>query len=295
MSEKSKKTLKLLLKLLVTVGALWYVLRRIDPRELETSLSTAHGGWLFLAFVLFNASKIASALRLELFFEAIGLRIERGYNLALYYVGMFYNLFLPGGIGGDGYKIYLLAKRTGAGVKPLFSAILLDRLSGLTGLLFYALALFALSDYARSAGWWSVAASWTAAALLFPLAWWATARFFPAFLGVFRETMAWGMAVQLLQLLCAWAILAAIGVESYRIEYLTLFLISSVVSVLPLTIGGVGVRELTFLYGLQYIGQPPAMGVTFSFLFFIITALSSLFGLFWLNRVAAQPIQETRA
>jgi len=69
---------------------------------------------------------------------------------------------------------------------------------------------------------------------------------------------------------------------------MTLFLVSSVVAVLPLTIGGVGVRELTFLYGLEFIGEEPSLGVTFSFLFFIITAISSLMGLFLLNRLSVE-------
>jgi len=32
---------------------------------------------------------------------------------------MFYNLFLPGGIGGDGYKIYLLNKLSNKSIKSL--------------------------------------------------------------------------------------------------------------------------------------------------------------------------------
>ena len=292
MSAKPKRLLKLLLKLTVTAGALWYVLHKIDVDELKTSLALADGFWLFVALVLFNASKIASALRLELYFQALGLRLSRAYNLALYYVGMFYNLFLPGGIGGDGYKIYLLAKRFSKGIKPLFAAVLLDRLSGLAALVLYALVLFAFSDYAATLGHGSAAASLVLALAVFPVAWWATKRFFPDFLGVFKPTMLWGLGVQALQLLSALAILLAIGVEAFRLEYLTLFLLSSVAAVLPLTVGGVGIRELTFLYGLQAIGQRPEQGVTFSFLFFVITALSSLAGLFLLHRVDGQTSEE---
>ena len=67
------------------------------------------------------------------------------------------------------------------------------------------------------------------------------------------------------------------------IDYLTLFLISSVVAVLPISIGGIGVRELTFLYGFSLIGGDTTMAVTFSLIFFVITALSSLLGAFIRN------------
>ena len=286
-----KRKLKLLLKILLTTAALWFVLRKIDLERLEVSLQGAEPLWLLAAFVLFNLSKIASALRLNLYFEAIGLKLSQSYNLILYYVGMFYNLFLPGGIGGDGYKIYLLNRYFSHGVKRLFQAVLLDRLSGLAALLFYAALLYAASGYAGLYPATRLPAL-LIAALVFPAGYIATKRFFPLFLPVFKTTTLWGLGVQLLQLAAAWAIAGSLGIEEGMVEYLTLFLISSVVAVLPLTVGGVGVRELTFLYGLEWIGKEPTTGVTFSFLFFFITAISSLLGLFLLNRVEPKFLQK---
>jgi uncharacterized membrane protein YbhN (UPF0104 family) len=286
------KKLKLLLKISLTIVVLWFVLQKVDIDRLKFSLQSADSLWLFAAFILFNLSKIASAFRLNIYFEATGLKLSQSYNLILYYVGMFYNLFLPGGIGGDGYKIYLLNKHFRHGVKPLFQTVLLDRLSGLAALAFYACLLFAFSDYTKISGSWTAWVSLLLALSVFPVAYIATKWFFNAFLKVFDATMLWGLGVQLLQLLCAWTILASLSIDHAVLEYLTLFLVSSVVAVLPLTIGGVGVRELTFLYGLGYIGEEPSLGVTFSFLFFMITALSSLMGLFLLNRVTHTPKRE---
>ncbi len=279
-----KKKLKLLLKILLTGAALWFVFHKIEIERVAEALKFADPIWLFFAFLFFNLSKIASAFRLNIYFRAIGLKLTEAYNLALYYVGMFYNLFLPGGIGGDGYKVYLLNKHFKSGVKPLLQAVLLDRLSGLAALVLYACLLFSVSDYAALYHWATILAIF-AALLVFPISYLATKLLFKRFLSIFTSTMSWGMGVQLLQLLSAWAILKSLGIENMELEYLTLFLISSVVAVLPLTIGGVGVRELTFLYGLGFLGVDPTDGVTFSFLFFLITALSSLMGLFLLNRV----------
>ncbi len=279
-----KPKLKLLLKILFTVGALWYVLQKVELQKLQASLAGADALWLFGALLFFNLSKIASALRLNLYFRAIGLKLSEAYNLTLYYVGMFYNLFLPGGIGGDGYKVYLLNRHYKSGVKPLLQAVLLDRLSGLAALVLYAALLFAASDYASMLPY-ALPLALLVAAAVFPVAWLATRYLFGRFLSIFNTTMLWGLGVQLLQLASAWCILESLGVGLHQLEYLTLFLISSVAAVLPLTIGGVGIRELTFLYGLDTIGLEPSPGVTFSFLFFAITALSSLAGLFLLNRI----------
>jgi len=285
-----KKKIKLLIKILLTGAALWFVLEKSDIERLKESLQSADSIWLFIAFILFNLSKIASSFRLNIYFKAIGLKLSEKYNLILYYVGMFYNLFLPGGIGGDGYKIYLLNKQFKQGIKPLFQAVLLDRLSGLFALAFYACLLFAFSDYSELLGNWTKWMALILSILLLPTAYFATKWFFENFLRCFNQTLVWGFVVQLLQLLCALAIIKSLYIEDSNLEYMTLFLVSSVVAVLPLTIGGVGVRELTFLYGLEYIGEDPNLGVTFSFLFFIITAISSLFGLFLLGHLAGKDI-----
>jgi len=85
--------------------------------------------------------------------------------------------------------------------------------------------------------------------------------------------------VQLSQLICVFLILKSLGIEENIIAYLVIFLISSIVSVIPLTIGGIGSRELTFFYGATWLGLNESTSVGVSMLFFLITALVSLFGI----------------
>lgn len=54
--------------------------------------------------------------------------------MKLYWLGMFYNLFLPGSISGDAYKIVILKRRYNAPYKKTSAAVLLDRFNGLPGL-----------------------------------------------------------------------------------------------------------------------------------------------------------------
>jgi len=281
-----KQKIKFLLKIILTIAILWFVLYKIEIERLKESLKDIDLIWLFIAFMLFNLSKVVSSFRLNIYFKAMGLKLSEKFNLTLYYVGMFYNLFLPGGIGGDGYKVYLLNRYYKKGIKQLFKAILLDRISGLFALIFLSSLLFVFSDYSELLGDWGKLIALMFSILLFPIAYFLTRLFFNDFLKYFNQTLIWGFVVQLLQLLCALSIIKSLYIDYANLEYLILFLLSNVVAILPLTIGGVGVRELTFLYGLEFIGKEPSLGVTFSFLFFMITAVSSLLGLFFLNRVS---------
>ena len=277
--------LKTALKLLISLGLLALVFSQIDPKELVTTLKKCDPFWLFMAFLAFNASKILSAVRLNYYFKDLGLTLDEKTNLKLYYLGMFYNLFLPGGIGGDGYKIYLLKKYHGISIKDLTLAHLLDRLSGLVALLFLGAGLFLFSLYAQKFFWLKVLALMTLF-LSYPIFLWLHLRLFKKFATYIKETTLLGLGVQLLQLASAYAIIKALPQTVPMIEFLTLFLISSIVAVLPLTIGGIGAREATFLYGLKLIGHDPAIGVAFSFCFFLISAISSAIGIFFINIAA---------
>jgi hypothetical protein len=71
----------------------------------------------------------------------------------------------------------------------------------------------------------------------------------------------------------------ALSIEGNTIAYLVIFLVSSIVSVIPLTLGGLGSREVTFFYGAALLGLEESTSVGISVVFFLITALVSLTGI----------------
>ena len=94
-----------------------------------------------------------------------------------------------------------------------------------------------------------------------------------------------GLAVQCLQMLCMGVLLVYVGAPGVHfLAYLAVFLISSVAATLPLSIGGLGMREATFLFGVNLVHLDPAYGVIASSLFFLMTVFSSLIGALFLSR-----------
>jgi uncharacterized membrane protein YbhN (UPF0104 family) len=98
---------------------------------------------------------------------------------------------------------------------------------------------------------------------------------------VFWKTSSLSALVQLAQLGSVYAILMSLGIHVSTAEYLFIFLISSIVSVIPMTIGGIGSRELVFLYGALWLGLQEDRSVGISMVFFLITALVSLGGIWY--------------
>lgn len=269
--------LRVAAKIALSTAALWLVFRKIETGEMIALMGSARPAWLLLAVLLFNASQWFSAGRLNLFLRSADVRLPYFQNLVLYYVGMFYNLFLPGGIGGDGYKVYLLNRHFDTPVKKLILLLLHDRLSGLAGLLLLLLGLmFAFwpvkyINLLPAVSFLMIAAIAVYIALIY--------RFFSSLRSILTGSFVLSILIQGLQVLAALALFFSLGGSGNPGPYLMLFLCSSIAAVLPFTIGGIGARELVFVYGYQYLQIDQHLAVALSLLFFMITAISSLAGI----------------
>lgn len=277
MKSKLKPFFKVLLKLVITVAALWYVFAKIEVQQVFETIGQSKLFFLAGALLFFVLSKMLSSVRLNSYLASIGIHISQLANMKLYLLGMYYNLFLPGGIGGDGYKIYLLNKKYDVPTRRIFWAVMMDRIIGVVALGCMAVVLFCFVPGMGSYAWYA----W----LLIPLSVFATylifRRLFPYFLPVFRTTNLQSLVVQLLQLLSALLILLALKETGNLESYLFVFLISSMVAVLPLTIGGIGSREFTFMLGAQWLGLDLNLSIALSLLFYLLTAFTSLWGLIY--------------
>ena len=277
-----KNQLKTALKILLTVAALYLVFQKIDTAQLFELSKNLSWSWLLPAIVLFVGSKVATAIRLNYYFGNIQVSLSFWENWRLYLIGMFYNLFLPGGIGGDGYKVYLLNKEFKTPVKELLKASLLDRLGGLIAILVLLVGILLWIEFPLPFGDPLVINVLLLMGLLgtFPAFWILQKWLFSNFLPSFWQGIFWSLLGQLAQMTAVVCLLLALGVQDKMLAYQGVFLLSSLVAVLPLTIGGVGARELVMVYAHGYAGIEESVAVAFSLLFFLITAGTSLVGAF---------------
>ncbi len=273
-----KKLLKTLLQLIVTSAALYLVLKKTDVPKLGDIIRNANPWYLLLSLLFFNISKFINAVRLNRFFKVIGIELSAMYNLKLYYLGMFYNLFLPGGVGGDGYKIYVLQKNHGLKMINVFHAVFWDRLSGIIALIFLSLILLQPSSFVVHLPRF-VPYLWVLLIAVYPLARLLNKLFYKQFISVFTITSIESLLIQIAQVISAFFILKAISQNAHVVDYLVIFLISTIATIIPITIGGAGAREITFFYLLGFIQVGTNAGVALSLIFFVISAISSLAGI----------------
>ncbi len=277
MKQKIWSIVKLILKIGISGLSLYLVFTKVDFNELTAAVKSANPLYLLGALACFFVSTVITASRLNSFFKGIGLRISDLFNFKIYLLGMFYNLFLPGGIGGDGYKIFYLRKRMEIKARKLFLAIFFDRLSG-----FWALALIisALVIFIPRFGvpvWLPITVIAIGSAVYYLV----MKRFFTDYAHRFISTHLKAILVQSMQVICIMFLLFALHFDGKFSPYLFIFLVSSLVAVIPFTMGGLGAREIVFLYGADLFGIDERIGVLISLLFYCTSALVSLSGMYF--------------
>ncbi|MFD1631225.1 lysylphosphatidylglycerol synthase transmembrane domain-containing protein [Pseudopedobacter beijingensis] len=281
-----KQGLKLTAKIAITTFALYWVFKNTDIDLLWKNITKSDPLFLLLAILSFLLSQLFAAARVNIFFHQIKLSLNKFYNYKLYLVGMFYNVFLPGGIGGEGYKIYFLNKNFGTDKRQLITAIFLDKLSGLWAICLLICSFIPfieetsfLNIYSFSA----IIAGTTVYILLYKI-------FFKQFFTAFPKAHLHALGLQVMQVACVIFILFALKEDQDNLRllpYLTLFLASAFMALFPFTIGGLGARELVFLYGSKYLELDPQIAVTLSLLFFAVSAICSLPGGYFIFRPEA--------
>jgi uncharacterized membrane protein YbhN (UPF0104 family) len=186
---------------------------------------------------------------------------------------MFYNFFIPGGIGGDAYKIYVLNKKFKWEVKTLTSAVFVDRFTGLTAIgILISLLSYNLLPYKFLI--WLIP---IAIVLIIIVAYFILKHFFLKFLNIFYKTLGISILVQLLQIASVIFIIMSLGSHDNYLNYILIFLISSVLSIFSFS--GIGIREYIFYEASILLEIDSSFAVTIGLIFSIITAMISLFGI----------------
>lgn len=282
------------LKYPIALALLALLLSQLDLTALLNILKDADPLLLLAGLGCFTISQIGAVWRMNAYYRWNGRAIDAAYSLKLHYVAMFYNIVLPGGIGGDAYKVYVLKKNAQYPAREGIRIQLITRLNGLLVLIASLIVLggflpLPVQDVLLLA---AVIAALTALLSLYLLIIPWLLRFPRS-----QELRAipysiWVQGANLLSMICVWL---ALGGEGESIGYLILFQIAAVAGMIPITVGGLGIREFTFFYGAGLLSSgfgfslSPEMGVSISLLMFVIALMTALGGFIWIRRIGTMP------
>lgn len=135
--QKLRNALPTLIKIAVSAGGMILVLRQVNPADILDILLAADWRWVMATFFLFNISLVLRAYRWSLLLQGLGTPVRFIRLVQLYFVGNFFNTFLPTSFGGDVVRAWEVSTDVSPGVAA--GTVLVDRLTGLLALLFMSL------------------------------------------------------------------------------------------------------------------------------------------------------------
>ena len=304
------------LKLLVTAVPAYFVYKNIvsapdwSVEDLFTLFSSESVIPFALALLCLLVSNFTACFQWKLLLEKQGVRLSYAHLLKLYYVGLFFNNFMPGNVVGDVKKIYDIRMQGGQDtVGAGLTATFFDRLFGLFFITLFAIfvgGLFFVHDESQRS--FLLPSVWIFCGFCALFACLCSRRlgsFFgnlltrilPTKYGVrivrmferfryFREKKLWveiislSAVTQSLRILVHYFCGMAIGVELSVSWYFYYIPLVAIVSALPISIGGFGPREFLAQSLFARAGVPNLESVVIQLLAYFVSLVLSLFGAF---------------
>jgi len=291
-----------LLRIVISLGLLAFLLAKVGMRETWESLRGANVGYLLAVFLLYLLSIVLRSYRWRIFLNAQGVRASLPKLISLYLIGVFFNLVLPSGFGGDVVRIYELSQhssRTASSITTVF----MDRLSGFLAL--FAMAASALAFSYRlvppEVGVTIIAiflASLVGTGALFSHPLWRRLRGLPLLSSLahkesvkelylsaqtyslvpFVQAISLSLAFNILLMIMNYLAALSFGVRISFWYFLLFIPIISFLLVLPISLGGLGVREGAYLYLFSRVGVPSSSALAISLSIYAVTVATGLIG-----------------
>lgn len=132
-----KKILSILIRISISMALLIFLFSRVEKSSLLEILKNADKSLLFVALFIFSLNYVLSLFRWEMLLGASKIHLPMKRVIISFSGGLFFSLFLPSTIGGDLMRSVDLATHTKK-PKEVVATVLMDRLSGYIGLVILA-------------------------------------------------------------------------------------------------------------------------------------------------------------
>lgn len=291
-----------LLRIALSVGLLSWILANTGLERLAATLQSADAGLYAVAVVIALFCVTVRAVRWQVLLRAVGVRLPFLDVARLYYIGAFFNTFLPTGFGGDVVRVLEIGPQ--ANSNQATGTVVVDRLTGFVAL--FMLALLAL-PFAASALPLPVTVLVAAAglgvmggsALLFEgRVLRALTRRLPRALSLAGDgwlgrtyavitacgwrAIAGAIGVSLvfnaLMMLAAWLIARALAIPVSAATLIAFVPLATTALLLPISISGLGVREGIFITLFATVGVSDAQAVAFSLGYYALDLAAGVMG-----------------
>jgi len=295
-------------KILISAALLYFALRKVNLSDLVSRINIASLGWLGMAIAVTFLQIFVGVLRWREIGAECGAPLATKQAMRFNLIGTFFNQTLPSSIGGDAVRLWLVA-RGGAGWRAATYSIFVDRAIGLIALAILVVASLPWSyrlitdphgrsallfvDFAALAGGvgflilgrlhWPWLKRWWGTHHLHACSVIANRVIFSRKRGPTIAVLS--VLVHVLAVVIAWCVVQSIAAPVVFSQIFQLVPPVMLITMLPISIAGWGVREATMGLAFGYAGLMTNEGVNVSLLFGAVSFVVGAFGgLVWIFR-----------
>lgn len=288
------KAIHVLIRITVSFGLIIFFIHTANlDRLFDIFKSISFNYWLY-SYLSVLILQIISTFRWQILCNALGFKLSWREYFFLYFVGMFFNLFLPTAIGGDVVKAIYLSKENQGKLKAVYS-ILADRGLGLGGMFILGGIAYAFDTSIINYPLNVITIILTLGTILgliiapkiinfvFLLSPKIRDNFY--FIKIYWErpkvliyATILSIIIQIFANLSVWFISAGMNLNLSFSYYCVIYPLVCVITLLPISLSGIGVREGSFVYFLGLNNIPTEKALIISFGSFLMQALVCLIG-----------------
>jgi uncharacterized protein (TIRG00374 family) len=302
---KNIKHIFILLKLLITGSLLYYFFHKSNFESLLIQIKSVDFFKGFFAFLILNIILIILGFRWWLITRILKIPIKLKSALYLSFIGHFFNQILPSSVGGDAVKLLILRKSKSS-IGESFSSLASDRIIGLFSLLLLSFislyfSKFNLENENHLDAKFLILLLIVGLILLLILNneiinflfKFKNTKPFIILLNDLKKIMLYqnkGLILillsflsQILTVFLVFILAKGINLQLDFISCITIIPIVLLISSIPISIAGWGVREGAMISGLSLFGISATQALNLSILFGILQLLGGVMGLiFWI-------------
>ncbi len=293
------------LRIFVGLGLLVFVLWRFDLNKILHNIRGMDIRYLLYALIPYLCFIIIAAWRWQVLLVHKNFKIPFPQTIVIFFISLFFNNLLPTTVGGDVMRVVYSMKEKKA---DALGIVLADRILGFIGLFVFALAsvlyllifkdrgeflsmmiiglvvLILISYILFSGRGYSLFSPVIEGIKIFHLGdrlnrLHKTMTDFGGAWGVIILCIAQSVIIQVLLAISPFLILKSMHIQNISLLPFFIYVpIINVISMIPISLNGLGVRENTYVLLFSRIGLPGAISITMSLVSFFLTFLYSLVG-----------------
>jgi len=314
--KENLKKLATILRIVVGVGLIIFLFWRFDINKVLQHVRDMDIRYLVYALVIYFVFIIIAAWRWQVLLNHKNFQIPFGRTMIIYFISLFFNNLLPTTVGGDVMRVlYIMKDRK----TEALATILVDRILGFVGLFIFAFfaVLYPLIKKQQTEFLPVIIIGLIIIVLITYV--FFSARAYAVFSPVIHKLKifslgerlnrlheagtdyggAWGLIILcIIQSIIIQSILAIVpflvmkSLGNFNVGLLPFFIyipIINVISMIPISIGALGVRENSYVLLFSRVGLPGEISLTISlvsfvFVYFLCSLIGVIFFIFYKKR-----------